>query len=146
LRRAIGALVPEHTVLLTTHDMNEADQLCREIAIIDRGLIVAQGTPDQLKARVGGARRIVVTTHQPLNGRVRELETELRRLPTVRNFSSEVTETGGSEVTVLCNDTAQTLDETLALLRQTDASIDSVRVIEPTLEDAFLAVTGRSFE
>src|SRR5205807_1309259 len=83
LRRVIAALVPDHTVLLTTHDMNEADQLCREIAIVDRGLIVAQGTPDELKARVGGARRVVVTTRDPLNGRSADVEAGLRDLSTV---------------------------------------------------------------
>jgi ABC-2 type transport system ATP-binding protein len=146
LRRAIGQLVPAHSVLLTTHDMSEADQLCSEIAIVDRGRIVAQGTPEELKARVGGARRVIVTTNQQLNGRAREIERELRRLPTVRSFSAAVLESGGSQVTVLCDDTARTLDETLALLRGHQASVDAVRVIEPTLEDAFLAVTGRSFE
>jgi ABC-2 type transport system ATP-binding protein len=146
LRRAIAGLVPDHTVLLTTHDMNEADQLCREIAIVDKGLIVAQGSPEDLKARVGGARRIVVTTHDPLNGRANEIEGSLRALPTVRSIDTEITESGGSQVTVLCDDTAQTLDETLALLRRSRASIGGVRVIEPTLEDAFLSVTGRSFE
>jgi ABC-2 type transport system ATP-binding protein len=45
LRQAIAALVPNHTVLLTTHDMAQADTLCREIAIVDKGLIVAQGAP-----------------------------------------------------------------------------------------------------
>ena len=146
LRDVIARLVPDHTVLLTTHDMHEADQLCAEIASVDRGLIVAQGTPDELKARVAGARRIVVTTKDALNGRSAGIERSLRRLPAVRSLATELTESGGSEVTVLCQDTAQTLDETLALLRRYSAPIDAVRVIEPTLEDAFLAVTGRSFE
>jgi ABC-2 type transport system ATP-binding protein len=50
VRRLIASLVPEHTVLLTTHDMNEADALCHDLAIVDRGLIVARGTPAELKA------------------------------------------------------------------------------------------------
>ncbi|MBM7784256.1 ABC transporter ATP-binding protein [Tenggerimyces flavus] len=50
VRQLIASLVPEHTVLLTTHDMNEADVLCHDLAIVDRGLIVARGTPAELKA------------------------------------------------------------------------------------------------
>jgi ABC-2 type transport system ATP-binding protein len=69
LRQALAALVPRHTVLLTTHDMHEADQLCREIAIIDRGTIVAQGSPAALKAQVAAERRIIVVTRRELDGR-----------------------------------------------------------------------------
>ncbi len=146
LRRAIAALVPAHTVLLTTHDMNEADQLCRAIAIVDHGEIVAAGTPEELKARVAGERRIVVTTHRPLNGRATVLDAQLSGLPGVRGVSQATAAAGGSELTILCADIAATLDATLATLRGCDATISGVRVVEPTLEDAFLAIAGRSFE
>ena len=142
LRRAIGALVPDHTVLLTTHDMHEADQLCREIAIVNRGLIVAQGTPAELKERVRGERRVVVTTPRGLNGRSDEFTMNLRALAGVRAVLQADSASGGAEFTILCADTARTLDETLALLRGAGAAIDGVRVIEPTLEDAFLALAG----
>lgn len=146
LRRAIAALVPAHTVLLTTHDMHEADELCREIAIVDRGLIVAQGTPTELKARVAGERRVIVTTHDALNGHAATIDRHLAALPGVRGVGQELTEAGGTELTILCADTAVTLDETLATLRGHGASISGVRVVEPTLEDAFLAIAGRTFE
>jgi ABC-2 type transport system ATP-binding protein len=142
LRRAIGALVPEHTVLLTTHDMHEADQLCREIAIVNRGLIVAQGTPAELKERVRGERRVVVTTPRGLNGRSDEFTENLRALAGVRAVQHADCASGGAEFTILCADTARTLDETLALLRGFGAAVEGVRVIEPTLEDAFLALAG----
>jgi ABC-2 type transport system ATP-binding protein len=146
LRRAIAALVPQHTVLLTTHDMYEADQLCREIAIVDQGLIVAQGTPEQLKARVEGERRVVVSTRQALDGRAPEVDARLSTLPGVRGVSSALTDSDGTQLTILCADTAATLDETLAILRGCRVSVSSVRVVEPTLEDAFLAIAGRGFE
>ena len=146
LRAAIAGLVPEHTVLLTTHDMAEADALCGEIAIVDRGLIVVQGTPEELKTRVSETRRILVATHASLNGRAAEIQGRLSGLPEVRGVSQEVVEGGGLEWTLLCADTASTLDETLAILRGYHLPISSVRVIEPTLEDVFLSVAGRSFE
>jgi ABC-2 type transport system ATP-binding protein len=146
LRRAVAALVPEHTVLLTTHDMHEADQLCREIAIVDHGLIVAQGTPQELKARVASERRIVVATHRALNGAFAGMREQLTRLTSVRGVSHAITDAGGSELTILCTDTATTLDETLVALRGCGVSVSGVQVVEPTLEDAFLAIAGRSFE
>ena len=144
MRRAVAALVPNHTVLLTTHDMHEADQLCREIAIVNRGRIVAQGTPAELKDLVRGERRIVVTTPRDLNGRSDELSDNVRALDGVRAVQHAHNLAGGVEFTILCADTARTLDETLAMLRAFGATIDGVRVIEPTLEDAFLAIAGGS--
>jgi ABC-2 type transport system ATP-binding protein len=146
LRRAVAALVPAHTVLLTTHDMHEADQLCREIAIVDHGLIVAQGTPPELKARVASERRIIVATHRALNGAFAGMREQLVRLAGVRGVNHALTDAGGSELTILCTDTAATLDETLVALRNCGAVVSGVQVVEPTLEDAFLAIAGRSFE
>jgi ABC-2 type transport system ATP-binding protein len=145
LRRAISRLVPRHTVLLTTHDMWEADQLCAEIAIVNRGRIVAQGTPAELKQRVEGERRVVVATNRPLNGLTADVGKRLRDLPTVRAVQHDLSLSGGAEFTILCADTAQALDETLAIIRTTGAAIETVKVIEPTLEDAFLAIAGGTF-
>ena len=142
LRRAVGSLVPDHTVLLTTHDMHEADQLCREIAIVDHGRIVAQGTPSELKALVSGGRRVVVATHQPLNGLADDITGRLRSIATVRAVDQALTDSGGSELTIFCNDTAQALDDALAIVRGYGVTIDGIRVLEPTLEDAFLAIAG----
>lgn len=144
LRVAIAALVPERTVLLTTHDMHEADRLCREIAIIDHGEIVAQGTPAELKERVEGERRVIITTREELDSRNTLIEERLAQLPGTRGVRQEIYTTGGTEFTVLCEETASTLDRTLALLREQGASVSSVRVIEPTLEDVFLSIAGRS--
>jgi ABC-2 type transport system ATP-binding protein len=145
LRRAIAALVPRHTVLLTTHDMHEADQLCREIAIVDHGRIVAQGAPVELKARVAAVRHVVIGTAAPLNGRRAEIEAHLAGLPGIHAVDSAPAEDGG-EWTLRCADTTAALDGALAVLRQQAVAISAVRVVEPTLEDAFLAITGRRLE
>jgi len=146
LRAAIAALAPDHTVLLTTHDMAEADALCAEIAIVDKGLIVAQGTPLELKARVAGARRIVVSTAEPLDGLAAQIRDRLVVLPGVRDVRTCAGLDGSPQWTLLCSDTAVTLDETLAVMRSFHVPVQALQVIEPTLEDAFLAVAGRSFE
>jgi len=145
LRRAIGALVPDHTILLTTHDMHEADDLCREIAIVDGGRIVAQGSPATLKGRVAGERRIVVTLPGSLTAAM-VADLGLALLPGVRDVTEAATAEGGTALTLRCADTAATLDGTLATLRAAGLPIAGVRVVEPTLEDAFLAIAGRTFE
>lgn len=146
LRRAVAELVPKHTVLLTTHDMHEADQLCREIAIVDQGRIVAQGSPRELKARVAAQRRVVVAVRQELDGYADSIDGQLTRISGVRHVEAESTETGETRVTILCGDTTAALDGALAVLRAHDLTVSSVQVVEPTLEDAFLAIAGRSFE
>jgi ABC-2 type transport system ATP-binding protein len=146
LRRAIAGLVPRHTVLLTTHDMHEADQLCREIAVVDRGAIVAQGSPAELKARVAGERRVVVATRQSLNGRAAAVAGELERLEGVREVRPADAAGGETAWTLRCAETAAALDGALAVLRRHGADLSGVQVVEPTLEDAFLAITGRTLE
>lgn len=146
LRRAIAQLIPTHSVLLTTHDMAEADTLCRQIAIVDRGRIVAAGTPAELKARVATVRRLVISTGASLNGAASRLHGLLDTLPGISAVQEEVSPAGTTDWTLQCSNTASALDETLAVLRTQDTPITAVRVIEPTLEDAFLAVAGRSFE
>jgi len=146
LRAAIAALVPDHTVLLTTHDMAEADALCGEIAIVDKGLIVAQGTPEELKSRVAAERRIVVSTRGTLDGHASQIAGRVAALKDVSTVNHNVVEGDLVEWTILCGDTAVTLDGTLAILRGSQVPVQAVKVIEPTLEDAFLAIAGRSFE
>ncbi len=151
LRRAIAALVPAHTVLLTTHDMAEADLLCDDIAIVDHGRIVAQGTPARLKERVGVTRRVVVATAQLLlhMGTNRDADS-LRRLLAgvtgVREVAADAGSDGGVEWTLHCDETAAALDGALSALRTRNIAVRGVRVLEPTLEDAFLAIVGRGFE
>ncbi len=151
LRRAVAALVPAHTVLLTTHDMAEADLLCDDIAIVDGGRIVAQGTPARLKERVGVTRRVVVATAQPLlhagtDRDADDLRLLLANVTGVREVGADAAADGGIEWTLHCDETAAALDGALAALRARNIAVRGVRVLEPTLEDAFLAIAGRGFE
>ena len=143
VRALIADLVPDHTVLLTTHDMHEADVLCREVAIVDKGIIVAQGSPAELKARSSVTRRVVITLAEPLGpGR----DPLLRHLELLAPVTGLVADSESESLTLRCTDTTATLDESLAILRQAGAAVRSIDVREPSLEDAFLASTGREFE
>jgi ABC-2 type transport system ATP-binding protein len=122
--------------------MHEADQLCREIAIVDHGRIVAQGSPAELKARVASERRVVIATPAAPNGRAAAIDAGLGSLAGVRGVDHRADDAGGTAWTLLCADTTATLDGALALLRQHGCPVSDVSVVEPTLEDAFLAIAG----
>jgi ABC-2 type transport system ATP-binding protein len=144
VRRLIADLVPSHTVLLTTHDMHEADVLCDDIAIVDQGQIVASGRPVELKQAAKVDRQVAITlASQDPDGRT-ELVAQAEQLPGVTRVHYEP----GTEdlLTLRCAETAATLDRSLALLREIEISVRSVEIREPSLEDAFLAATGREFE
>lgn len=146
IRELIAELAPDHTVLLTTHDMHEADLLCREVAIIDQGLIVAQGTPAALKTQTQIDRRVVVTLGDEARYDSGELESRLLRHPSILTASHRTADDGQVQVDLTCSDTTATLDVVLAALREHGAAVSGIDIREPSLEDAFLMAAGREFE
>jgi ABC-2 type transport system ATP-binding protein len=146
VRELIADLVPDHTVLLTTHDMHEADLLCREIAIVDQGLIVAGGTPEALKAATAIDRRVVITITDDAGYDRPALESRLGELSSVIAARHQTGDTGQTRLELACVETTNALDATLALLRERGAGIAAIDIREPSLEDAFLLATGREFE
>jgi ABC-2 type transport system ATP-binding protein len=137
LRATIAQLVEAgKTVLLTTHYMFEADQLCNRIAVISHGEIVAEGTPADLKANVseGGVVEIeVFGIDEPAVQRLRAIEG-------VRSVGVEPREQ--AQVLVVQTDGREL---THALLAPLDgAQVGRVSVREPTLEDAYVALVRES--
>jgi ABC-2 type transport system ATP-binding protein len=123
------------TVLLTTHHIDEAEQLCDRIAIIDRGHIVASGTPRDLIAQSPAIPEVSVETRQPLEA------AWLAGLPGVREIAVD-----GSRArfrTAAVNDAIAAL--TAGLSARTIDLIE-LRVRKATLEDVFLDLTGAPLE
>jgi ABC-2 type transport system ATP-binding protein len=125
------------TVFLTTHYLEEADVLCDRVFVIDHGVIVADGTPDELKRRISGDLvTLRVTGEESGAAAAREL---LDRQPIVR----EVTQADATlRLTVEHGEAALP-----ALLRVLDAAgitLESINLSRPTLDDVFLTLTGRS--
>jgi ABC-2 type transport system ATP-binding protein len=139
LREIVRALMPDHTVLLTTHYLQEADELCDRIAIIDRGTILLEDTPQGIKRRVGNDHRYQVTVHGHTNG---TLIAALQELPSVRQVASSRGDDGFTQLTINSGDDNTVLDGAVRVIHEGGARIESITAIEPTLEDAFLALTG----
>ncbi len=117
------------TVLLTTHYIEEADALCERIGIIDQGRIIAEGTPDQLKARVR-ADMLVLETRDTLDAAV------LRALPGVQEVRAQ-----GTEWTIRTASAEELLPR---LLKAVPAEqVRRISVEKPSLETVFLELTGR---
>ena len=144
VRALIADLVPDHTVLLTTHDMHEADALCRELAVIDRGVIVATGSPTALKAQTSVDRRVVITVADDRPDSVAQVGERLSALPAVTHVHQD--EGSVDTLTLRCGDTTAALDQALAALRELGVQVRTIDVREPSLEDVFLEATGREFE
>jgi ABC-2 type transport system ATP-binding protein len=136
------AAVPGRTVLLTTHYMAEADELCERIAIVDHGRILAIGTPDELKRRVQ-RESIFRIELDHLDGGVEQLG----RLPGVESAALAAdTDTESQRVAVnlvLTDDAA--LGGVVTALGGTGSHILALRKSEPTLEDVFVELVGRGF-
>ena len=119
------------TILLTTHYMYEADELCQRIAVIAGGRIVAAGTPAELKARVLDRTIIEIESFGALGGVLERL----RALPGVISVSTEPREQ--AEVILVQSSVGSEL--THALLRELDGiTLGKVIAREPTLEDAYV--------
>jgi ABC-2 type transport system ATP-binding protein len=122
------------TILLTTQYLDEADQLADRIAVIDRGVKVAEGTPAQLKASVGSSTlqlRLTDPSYLPQAAAV--IHGVLPDEPVL------TPEAGGLNVPLVDADQAA---EALIALRQHGISVESVSVAQPTLDEVFLALTG----
>ena len=139
LREIVRALMPDHTVLLTTHYLQEADELCDRIAIIDHGTILLEDTPQGIKRRVGNDHRYQVTVHGHTNG---TLVASLQELPSVRQVASSQRDDGFTQLTINSGEDSAVLDGAVRVIHEGGARIESITAIEPTLEDAFLALTG----
>ena len=138
--QVIAELVADGTtVLLTTQYLEEADQLADSIAVIDQGQVIASGTADQLKSRVGGERLQLVVQ-------------DAADLPVVARVLSEVgvaepqVEESLRRVAVAVEAGSKALIEALRRLDLDNVAVTDVGLHRPTLDDVFLGLTGKHAE
>ncbi len=130
---------PGRTVVLTTHLMHEAEELCDRVAIIHRGRIVACDTPSALRHKAAGGTFFVLTT-DPWDGH-RSLEVS----PGVLRSDVRPLTDGRVEVRLQLDEDA-TLLRVLQELALRGIRIHALRKVEPSLEDAFVRIVGRRME
>jgi ABC-2 type transport system ATP-binding protein len=118
------------TILLTTQYLDEADRLADRIAVLDHGAVVAEGTPEQLKARIpGGHIRLQFSDLANLNSAARLVGTARRDH---EMLSLEIPSSG----------TVSALRSLLAELDQHAIEVDTLSIHTPDLDDVFFSVTG----
>jgi ABC-2 type transport system ATP-binding protein len=123
------------TVLLTTQYLEEADRLAHRIVVIDQGTVIAEGTADELKTRLGAD---VIEVRLPHG---HDVELAAAALQPVTNGDA-VVDHGRQRITFPAPDGAPMLTRTLALLR--DIPVDDIGIRRPSLDEVFLALTGHS--
>jgi ABC-2 type transport system ATP-binding protein len=140
LWEAIRSLVAHGTdVLLTTQYLEEADQLAHKVVIIDRGRVIADGTPDELKA-LGG--RDVVEVHAR---RVEDLPALVAALAPLGQDAPRVDESA-RRVTLPVEGGRAAISAAVRAVDDTGAEVDDIGLRRPTLDEVFLTITGQPMD
>ncbi|MCP2249801.1 ABC transporter ATP-binding protein [Lentzea aerocolonigenes] len=126
------------TVVLTTHDMDEAAKLCDRVGIVDHGKLLTLDTPEELTRSLPGSNTVSVTVspngHEPAKTTKALSEVDgVQRVEEVNNMFRVYTDV----------DTAITLPAVLNVLRDLDVVVSDVAIGKPSLEDVFIHLTGR---
>jgi ABC-2 type transport system ATP-binding protein len=138
LWEAIEALVAEGTtVLLTTQYLDEADRLADRIAVIDHGLVIAEGTSTELKARVGGERLEVRLENRELS------DAAVAALAGIGDGGPALVD---GAVCIPISDRRGAIAAAVRKLDDASIAIDDITVRSPTLDDVFLTLTGHAAE
>ena len=129
------------TLILTTHYMEEADQLCQRLAIIDHGRILTLDTPASLKEGLPGGQilDLWVRAAAPLAPRLQELAGVLR----VENVQGDGDEDGNERLRLFVDPEDSLLDRVLHAVRAGGADLRHVSLQPPSLEDVYIHLTGR---
>jgi ABC-2 type transport system ATP-binding protein len=125
------------TILLTTHYLEEADRLASQLAIVERGRVVASGSPDELKARLHGD---TVQVELAFPGDPAELDATLRHVPAVREVS-----VSGTQLSARADDGATAVPALLTALERAGVAVHGITAARPSLDDVYLRYAGRRF-
>jgi ABC-2 type transport system ATP-binding protein len=128
LRKNLGT-----TVFLSTHYLDEADALCDRVLVIDNGKVVAEGRPDELKQRVSGDVITLSVNSDP----------DVARAMICGRLDIREITLNGRVLRLTVRHGERTLPELVRILDDAGVALNSVQLVRPTLDDVFLALTGR---
>jgi ABC-2 type transport system ATP-binding protein len=124
------------TIFLTTHYLDEADALCDRISIMDNGLVVAEGTPEELKREISGD----VLTVGLTSGRA----PEAMKLLDAESFVNRIETIDDSNLRLYVDEGATAIPLVLRTLDSAGIPLSTIELHRPSLDDVFLTKTGRS--
>ncbi|MHA1754198.1 MAG: ATP-binding cassette domain-containing protein [Candidatus Odinarchaeia archaeon] len=119
------------TVFLTTHDLNEANEICDRVCIINKGKIAALDRPQQLRARIRKSQSVIISFNRNTP------EEKLKRIPGVTNVMRS-----GDKIKLYTNDTGELAMNLIEYAKKNGLKIISIETALPTLEDVFLQLTN----
>ncbi len=141
-RQALWATIEDRvaqgtTVLLTTQYLDEADRLADAIAVIDHGQVIAEGTSDELKDRVGGER---------LEIRLEDSTRADAAIAALDGMGEESAQSEDGVVRMPLRRRAGAIAEAVRRLESGSVGVEDIAIARPTLDDVFIALTGRAAE
>ena len=121
------------TILLTTQYLEEADQLCNRIGIIDHGKLIALGTPSELRQKIGMSSVIEVTVDKEDLAKVEQIFKRVGLEPQI--ISNKVSAPGGEKA-------VEKVERLVGALTSAKIKVHNIAMHEPTIDDVFLKLTG----
>ncbi|MGY6530702.1 MAG: ATP-binding cassette domain-containing protein [Cyanobacterium sp.] len=130
------------TVLITSHYLEEVDALADRLAIIDRGVVIAEGTPSSLKDRIGGDRiTLRIKEFLPTN-EAQDSREKLTQLPFVKEII--INQAQGNSLNLVVAPNSNPISQIENTLKEMGLPLFSISQSRPSLDDVYLAATGRT--
>lgn len=136
VRDYIKSLAKQKTVLLTTHNMDEADRVSDRVAIIDKGKLLVIDTPEKLKTNLGQGDILEINVVGATNDKIEEVKVELQQISKNLSFDNNI-------LSIVSPDILDRIQNIKGILQKRQIGIEDIRLRKRTLEDVFINLTGR---
>lgn len=125
------------TIIYTSHYMEEVEEICNRVLIIDHGEIILSGTTENIKNKFNSEKMIVITTKTPVTD-TEQLEKELLAISEINSIILK-----GSDITLYCKKSTFDYSIIFSILKKFNISIIDIESKTPSLEEIFLTLTGK---